>query len=495
MKREQSLFIMLDGRRSGRPLYRQIYEAIRTAILSGEFAHGKRLAATRALARELGVSRITVLNAYEQLFAEGYLDGKGGAGTFVAAELPDNLLKTETVKRSKQKKTDAPLRLSTFGQKLAAKDVGSIRARTIARFQPFQNGLTAVDKFPFGIWSRIATRVHRNPSCEVLGYGDPQGYFPLREVIAAHLRSARGVNCTPGQVIITSGAQQALDLAARIFLSEKDSILIEDPCYQEARSAFAAIGAKIIPVPVDAEGLNLSGAKQKAKLVYVTPSHQYPLGVTMSLPRRLALLEWARTNNAWIIEDDYNSEFRYAGRPLASLQGLDQGGRVIYVGTFSKTIFPSMRIGCAVVPPELVGIFTTARAINDTHSSLIDQAILTEFIGDGHFERHVRRMRTLYAERQQTLIAECEKNLTGLLSVKKADAGMHVVGWLPEGVSDKAIGGKAAEQNLKLAPISAYCVKKLRRGGLILGYTAFEKNQIKEGVKKLKAILSTEISK
>ncbi len=495
MTREQSLFIMLDSRRADRPLYRQIYEAIRMAILSGEFGPGKRLAATRALARELGVSRITVLNAYEQLFAEGYLDGKGGAGTFVAAELPDNLLKTETIKRSNQKKTDAPLRLSPFGEKLALKDIGSIRARTVAKFQPFQNGLTAVDKFPFEIWWRIAARVHRNPSREVLGYGDPQGYLPLREAIAAHLRSARGVNCTPEQVIITSGAQQALDLAARIFLSEKDSVLIEDPCYQEARSAFAAIGAKIIPVPVDAEGLNLAAAKQKAKLIYVTPSHQYPLGVTMSLPRRLALLEWARTRNAWIIEDDYNSEFRYAGRPLASLQGLDQGGRVIYIGTFSKTIFPSMRIGCAVVPPDLVGIFTGARALNDTHSSLIDQAILTKFIGDGHFVRHVRRMRTLYEERQQTLIAECEKNLAGLLDVKKADAGMHVVGWLPEGVSDTAISRKAAEQNLKLAPISAYCAKELPRGGLILGYTAFEKNQIKEGVKKLKAILSTEISR
>jgi GntR family transcriptional regulator / MocR family aminotransferase len=495
MTREQSLFIMLDSRRSGRPLYRQIYEAIRTAILSGEFAPGKRLAATRALARELGVSRITVLNAYDQLFAEGYLDGKGGAGTFVAAELPDNLLKTETIKRSKQKQTNAPLRLSPFGEKLATKDIGSIRARTIAKFQPFQNGLTAVDKFPFEIWSRIAARVHRNPSREVLGYGDPQGYFPLRKAIAVHLRSARGVNCTPEQVIITSGAQQALNLAARIFLSEKDSVLIEDPCYQEARSAFAAIGAKIIPVPVDAEGLNLAATKQKGKLIYVTPSHQYPLGVTMSLPRRLALLEWARSNNAWIIEDDYNSEFRYAGRPLASLQGLDQGGRVIYVGTFSKTIFPSMRIGCAVVPPDLVGIFTAARALNDTHSSLIDQAILTEFIGDGHFARHVRRMRTLYEERQRTLVAECEKNLAGLLEVKKADAGMHVVGWLPQGVSDDAASRKAAEQNLKLAPISAYCAKRLPRGGLILGYTAFGKNQIKEGVKKLKAILSTEISK
>lgn len=487
-------FIMLEDKNGGAPLYRQIYKAIRKAILSGEFPARMRLPATRFLAEQLGVSRITVVNAYEQLFAEGYLEGKTGAGTFVAAQLPDDLLQIGKRKNIPpvQTKNHLPLRLSPFGERLKAKDAASIRTQMQANFQPFQNGLTAVDEFPFEIWSRIAAPFHRNPPLPVLGYGDPQGFRPLREAIAAHLKSARGVVCTSEQVIITSGAQQALDLTTRIFLAENDSVLIEDPCYQEVKNTFAAAGARLNFVSVDDDGLNVAEIPklaEKPKLVYVTPSHQYPLGITMSLPRRLALIEWARAANAWIIEDDYNSEFRYSGRPLASLQGLDAAGRVIYVGTFSKTIFPSLRIGCAVVPPELIDVFSSARALNDVHSSLIDQAILTEFIAEGHFARHIRRMRKLYEHRQKILIEECEKNLKGLLQVKKADAGMHLVGWLPEGISDKLISEKAAEKGLKLAPISAYFNKKLPRGGLILGYTAFDEKQIKEGVIKLKKIL------
>ena len=493
-------FIILENKNHGLPLYRQIYETIRRRILSGEFSARMRLPASRVLARQLGVSRITVVNAYEQLFAEGYLEGKTGAGTFVAAQLPEDLLHIEKRKitATQQSKNPLPPRLSSFGERLQEKAVESIRAQAIATFQPFQNGLTAVDKFPFEIWSRIAARLNRNPPRQILGYGDPQGYLPLREAVAAHLKSARGVNCTPAQVLITSGAQQALDLTARIFLSEKDSVWIEDPCYQEAKSVFAATGANVVSIPVDDEGFNLAAAPKgsaRAKLIYVTPSHQYPLGVTMSLPRRLALIEWANQNDAWIIEDDYNSEFRYTGRPLASLQGLDRDGRVIYIGTFSKTIFPSLRIGCLVVPPNLIDIYTIARALNDVHSSLIEQAILTEFIAEGHFARHVRRMRTLYEERQKILVEECEKQLGELLEVKRADAGMHLVGWLPEGVSGVNISRQAAEQNLKFAPISAYCVSKLPRDGLILGYTAFDKRLIKNTVKKLKAILVDEISK
>lgn len=485
-------FIMLEDQDFGMPLYRQIYEAIRRAILSGELSAATRLPATRVLAQQLGVSRITVLNAYEQLFAEGYLEGKTGAGTFVAAELPDDLLQIDDQKSFPPEGSagEFPLRLSAFGERIRSKSVETIRTRTIAKFQPFQNGLTAVDQFPFEIWSRIASRFHRNPPREILGYGDPQGFCPLREAVARHLRSARGVACEPEQIIITSGAQQALDLTARIFLAEKDTVWTEDPCYLEARNAFAAAGAKIISVPVDNEGFNLAAvtSAKKPKLVYVTPSHQYPLGITMSLPRRLALIEWARAANAWIIEDDYNSEFRYSGRPLASLQGLDGGRRVIYIGTFSKTIFPSLRIGCLVVPPDLVDVFTSARALNDVHSPLIEQAILAEFIAEGHFAGHVRRMRKLYEERQQILISECEKNLKGMLEVEKADAGMHLVGWLPEGVSGKPISEKASARGLKIAPVSAYAVRRLPRDGLILGYTAFDEKQIKDGVKNLKKI-------
>jgi GntR family transcriptional regulator/MocR family aminotransferase len=479
---------------NGAPLYRQIYEAIRRAILSGEFPPGRKLSSSRALAAELGVSRITVVNAYDQLFAEGYLEGKAGAGTFVAAELPDDLLQTAAQKTPGPAKPSEALalRLSNFGERLAQKSMNAVREQTIATFKPFQNGLTAVEEFPFDIWARLAGRWQRNPTRNVLGYGDPQGYRPLREAVAAHLASARGVNCSAEQVIITSGAQQALDLTARIFIMPGDAVLIEDPCYQEARGAFEAAGANVIPVAVDSEGIDpgrAPGGGAHAKLVYVTPSHQYPLGVTMSLARRLALIEWAREANAWIIEDDYNSEFRYAGRPLASLQGLDPAGRVIYVGTFSKTIFPSLRLGCLVLPEGLVDIFSAARALNDVHSSLIDQAVLAEFISEGHFARHVRRMRTLYEARQVTLVEECRKQLGGLLEIEKTDAGMHLVGWLPEGMDDAEISEKAAKRGLHLSPLSAYFSEKPPCGGVILGYTAFDEKQIKYGVRTLKEIL------
>lgn len=489
--KENIPFIMLDAK-SNQPMYRQVYEAIRAAILSGEFVSNLKLPSTRLLAENLGVSRITVFNAYEQLFAEGYTEGKTGAGTFVASRLPDELLQTAKAKTSAANKIkkSAPLNLSVYGKKLNSKEIKS--ARVVHKFQPFQNGLTAIDEFPFEIWSRIAARINKNPPRNLLGYGDPQGYLPLRKAIAAHLRSARGVRCTADQIVITSGAQQALDLTARIFLSENDSVLTENPCYQEAKNSFAATGAKIISVEVDEEGFNpkkIPKSGENAKLVYVTPSHQYPLGVTMSLARRLALLDWANTKNAWIIEDDYNSEFRYAGRPLASLQGLDENGRVIYIGTFSKTIFPALRIGCAVMPPELIEVYTTARSLTDVHSPAIEQAILAEFIAEGHFARHIRRMRTLYEKRQNVLLSECKKHLKDLLEIEKREAGMHLVGWLPEGVDDQKIAEKAAEKKLKLSPVSAYSNKKLKRGGFVLGYTAFDEKEIKRGVKIIKEIL------
>lgn len=485
-------FINLNDFDGQIPLYRMIYETIQKAILSGEYEAKTRLPSSRALAEQLGVSRLTVVNAYEQLFAEGYLEGKIGSGTFVADELPETLLQTKKTSNgfASEKPKAADLRLSDFGKQI--EKTKSIRGCAAAAFIPFQNGLTAIDEFPFEIWSRIAAKFHRNPPRSLLGYGDSQGLVTLREAVAAHLRSARGVNCTADQIIITSGAQQALDLTARIFLSDTDAVLIENPCYLEARKSFEAAGAKIFAVDVDEEGFDaakIPKAGENSKLVYVTPSHQYPLGHTMSLPRRLALLDWAKTHNSWIIEDDYNSEFRYAGRPFPSLQGLDKAERVIYVGTFSKTIFPALRIGCAVVPPELTDVFTAARALTDVHSPIIEQAILAEFIAEGHFARHIRRMRTLYEQRQKILVSECEKQLSGLLEVKKNAAGMHLVGWLPEGVDDRIISQKAAEKGLKLAPISDYSATKMPRGGLILGYTAFDERQIKDGVTKIRELL------
>jgi len=488
-------FIQLDDRDSATPLYRQIYEAIRRAILRGEFAAQTRLPATRFLADQLGVARMTVVNAYDQLFAEGYVEGKQGSGTRVAATLPDEMLRVRQEKVIRSKESARPRKpiLSRRGRWLTLTTSKTVRGHSDKNNYAFQDGMPAVDEFPFKLWSQLAARRMRNPSRELLGYGDPAGYFPLRASIAVHLKTARGVHCDAEQVIIVAGAQQALDLTARVLLDPDSSAWLEDPCYPGARNSFLFAGAKVIDIPVDREGFDLARAikhHKRARLVYVTPSHQFPLGITMSLSRRLALLEWAERGNAFIIEDDYNSEYRYAGRPLASLQGLDKNDRVIYIGTFSKTIFPSLRLGCMVVPKVLTSAFITARALTDWHSPSLDQATLADFINEGHFARHIRRMRTLYKERQEILVAAARRELDGLIELVAAEAGMHLVGWLPKSVNDKTASAQARHHGVVAAPLSGFSPNKLPRGGLVLGYTGVNSKQIKDGVKRLARALS-----
>ena len=478
------------------PLYRQIYEAIRRAILNGEFEARMQLPATRILAKQLGVSRMTVINAYEQLFAEGYLEGKTGAGTFVASEIPEELLQIS--QPGKKNKTGEigreKVKISKFAERISETQTRVSRFQSSTSQLPFKNGLTAVREFPFDVWEKIAVRVYRRSRYKISGYGEAAGYRSLREAVAAHFAASRGVHCDIEQIFITNGAQQALDLIGRVLLETGDKVWIEDPCYQEALGVFRAVGAQIIPVAVDAEGFNLADAMRKsdaAKLVYITPSHQYPTGVTMSLARRLSLLEWARKTGAWIVEDDYNSEFRYAGRPLASLQNLDGCGRVIYVGTFSKTIFPALRLGCMVVPRNLIEIFRAARSLSDCHSPIFEQAILADFIAEGHFARHLRRMRTLYEKRQNILVEEAEKTLGGLLKISKAQSGMHLIGWLAEGFDETEVAEKASENELNLTPLSSYCIENKLPPGLILGYTGFDEKQIRQGIQRLKQVLES----
>ncbi|MDX6382785.1 MAG: GntR family transcriptional regulator / MocR family aminotransferase [Blastocatellia bacterium] len=487
-------FITLDDK-SEAPFYRQIYETIRRSILSGGLSSGRQLPASRLLAKQLGVSRMTVVNAYEQLLAEGYLEGRIGAGTFVSAHLPEEFLQASGFKRleHQEKQSARKVILSRYGTRLAQNSRVILQHHCATALEPFQHGVAALDEFPFGVWSKIAQKWQKHPSSTVLSYGDAVGFQPLRDAVAAHLAAARGVRCTPDQIIITNGTQQALDLITRVFLSESEDVCLEDPGYIGARDIFAATGARIIPVPIDDEGFDLQAARkrsQNARLIYVTPSHQFPLGVTMSLARRLSLLEWARERDAFVIEDDYNSEYRYAGRPLASLQGLDRDGRVIYVGTFSKTIFPALRLGYLVVPLDLMDVFASARALTDLHSPLIEQAVLAEFIAERHFARHIRRMRGMYEERQQTLVEEARKNLGDMLEVAPAKAGMHLIGWLPGGIGDREVSLRAAEAGLNLAPVSAYCIEQNLRGGLLLGYTAYDEKHIKQGMKKLARVLS-----
>ena len=490
-------FIGLDES-SDQPLYRQIYESIRRSILTGEFYPGKILPPTRFLATELGISRMTVINAYDQLTAEGYLESRKGAGTFVAEHLPEEFLNTPLVnaKKDNTKITRRRHKFSAYGKNVFSQAEDISRFHRAAPFVPFQHGLAAVDDFPFDVWMKLTNKIYRTLSKENFSYGDAAGFYPLRAAIAAHLKSVRAVSCAPEQVIITCGAQHSFDLIGRIFLAPGTEVLMENPCYFGVEQAFQSFDAKFIPVPVDKNGFNLTaGLKQSrsARLVYVTPSHQFPLGVTMTLKRRLELLEWAGNSEAWIIEDDYDSEFRYAGRPLPSLQGLDRSGRVLYVGTFSKTVFPALKIGCVVVPPDLIETFTAVRALSGAQSAIGDQATLAEFIAEGHFSRHLRRMRRLYEMRQKILVSEIKKHLSGRLEVETEISGMHVIGWLPEKIDDKKISARIADRGIKATALSTHFLAKSApaRGGLILGYTAFGEKEIKNGVRKLAAALKS----
>jgi GntR family transcriptional regulator/MocR family aminotransferase len=476
--------ILLDTS-SAVPLHRQLYEGLRGAILAGRLSAGTRLPATRMLAHELGISRNTVLNAFEQLLAEGYVEGQTGSGTYVSHVLPDDLLHVLPTPPA-QPLAPSNRRLSQRGSLLAATSVTAVDDQGPPR--AFRTGLPAFDTFPFDIWTRLVARHWKQPPPELLSYGDPAGYHRLREVIAAYLGAARGVQCTTDRVIIVAGSQQGLDLAARVLLDPGDRVWIEDPGYVGARGALRSAGAELVPVPLDQEGLRVAvgiDTCANARMAYVTPSHQFPLGVTMSLSRRLALLDWARRADAWLLEDDYDSEYRYTGRPLPALQGLDGDGRTIYLGTFSKVLFPSLRLGYLVVPLDLVNAFVAAKALADRHPPSIEQAALADFIAEGHFARHIRRTRALYAGRQAALIAAAQHELAGLMELHPAAAGMHLVGWLPPGMADTDAASRAAAVGVDVSPLSAYALEPLERGGLLLGYAAADQNEIHRAVRRL----------
>lgn len=358
----------------------------------------------------------------------------------------------------------------------------------------FQPGLPSIDDFPFDVWSRMISKRWRYPSSELACYGSSAGYRPLRDAIASYAQLARGVRCEPEQVIIVAGSQQGLDMVVRVLLDPGDPAWIEDPCYRGACGALVGAGTRLVPVPVDEQGLDVAAGESvcaDARVAYVTPSHQYPLGVTMSLARRLALLDWATRSGAWIIEDDYDSEYQYTGRPLAALQGLDKEDRVIYVGTFSKVLFPSLRLGYLIVPGNLVDTFSAAHAHTSYFCPLIEQVVLTDFITEGHFSRHIRRMRRLYEERQAVLVQSAESDLGGLLEVSPARAGMHLIGWLPDTVNDQDVSRRAARGGIDVRPLSFYCIEAKHRPGLLLGYTGIPEAEIRLGVRRLADILRT----
>jgi GntR family transcriptional regulator/MocR family aminotransferase len=495
---EASVTVGLD-RSSAVPLYRQLYEGLREGILAGTLPAGSRLPSVRALVRELKVSRNTVEGALAQLSAEGYLEARIGSGTYVSGALPDDALRAGRARGTARGRVlpggSGPVGregLSRRGATLAGTPVSASGRRRATEPRPFRPAVPAIEEFPLKVWRRLAGEFWRRPPRGSLGYGEPAGYRPLRMAIAEHLRAYRAVRCSWEQVIVVSGSQQALDLCARLLLDEGDRAWIEDPCYLGARAALSANGARLVPVPVDDDGLDVASGETQApdaRLACVTPSHQYPTGATMSLSRRLALLAWASRTGAWVLEDDYDGEFRYSGRPLSSLQGLDDEGRVIYVGTFSKVLSPALRIGYAVVPPGLVDAFQHARAVTDRHPPVPEEAILAEFVAEGHFARHLRRMRGLYAERQQALVAAADAGLAGLLEVRPSGAGLHLVGRLPDGADDVAISGSLAAGGVEAPSLSAHRFSMSGTPGLVLGYAAFDETAIRDGVERLAGAL------
>jgi GntR family transcriptional regulator/MocR family aminotransferase len=470
------------------PLYRQIYQCIRTRILSGQLAPGTRLPSTRHLADDLRVARSTVVQAFEQLRAEGYIRGVMGAATCVSASLPDLHLKP-TAPVARERPVQRSSLVSARGRAIAETPH---RSHWILGRAPraFRAGVPAVDIFPVDIWGRILARRWRRTPPRMLSYAEPFGYAPLRGAVTEYLRAARGVNCSPGQVMIVGGSQQAIDLCARVLLDPGDTAWLEDPGYHGARGALVAAGATIACIPVDGEGLVVSEGQRRApdaRLAFVTPSRQLPLGVTMSLARRLELLEWA-ARKAWIVEDDYDSEFRYASRPLAALQGLDRAGCVLYTGTFSKVMFPSLRLGYLVVPESLVDVFAAARHFADYHSPYLEQAAMADFITEGHFERHIRRMRQIYQHRQAVFVDAAARELSDHLQLEPADAGMTLIGWLRSG-DDVAVARAAEDAGIDSLPLTPFAMEHRVAPGLVLGYAGVQEGDLRRGVSQLAALL------
>jgi GntR family transcriptional regulator/MocR family aminotransferase len=489
----------------GRSLQWQVYDRLRRDILGGRFRPGERLPSSRALARSLRVSRTTTVLAYEQLLAEGYVETRPASGTFISRVLPDDTPTPRMRETDRSRAGDSgplplsyspTLPLSRWGQRLL--EAGRAAAPTGGRLPyDFRPGRPDWAAFPRGLWRRLAARRWASASDELTSYGDPAGHTPLREAIAAHLARSRGVRCEPSQVVVVNGSQQAADLLARVWLDPGDAAVVEDPGYPEAALALRAYGVYVLPTPVDREGLvvdRLPAAHPPtlggSRLVYVTPSHQFPTGAALSLRRRLALLEWAAARGALIVEDDYDSEFRYEGRPLESLQGLDESGLVAYVGSFSTALFPPLRVGYAVLPPRLVEPFVAAKWLADRQTASLDQQVLADFIADGHFARHLRRMGRLYRTRRDALLIALREHLAAVVEPSGAGAGLHLVAWLKAGLDENAVAAAAAKAGVGVYPVGRFRLAPGGRPGLLLGYAALDVSRVSAGVQRLASAMA-----
>ena len=480
--------LMLPPRDPGVPAYRWLYAALRGEILAGRLRPGTRLPATRDLARQYATSRGTIVNAFDQLESEGYIDAAMGSGTSVSKTLPDELLQVRgEAGPSPPMLRRARRRVSDYGRRVTLFSGLEIRPP-----RAFRTNLPALDAFPTAAWARIMARRSRHSPSSLLMGCEPIGYAPLRAAVAHYLGMSRGVQCTPDQIVIVSGVQEALDLVARLFLNPGERVCMENPGYPGAAIAFESVGARLSFAPLDNQGMLVRGRSlRQARLVYVTPGHQFPLGMTMSLPRRLQLLEWAERSGALIFEDDYDSEYRYSGRPVPALCGLDRAGQVFFAGSFSKVLFPSLRLGYLVVPSDVVDRFAAAKSATSRHAPLLEQAVLHEFIAEGHFGRHLRRMRELYAERLAVLLASGRQYLAGLLEISPIEAGLQTVGWLSEGIDGETAAAAAAARDVDVTPLSRYHRGPVEREGLQLGFAAVNTHEIRRGVRDLATALKT----
>ena len=466
------------------PLFRQLYLGLRQAIVSGTFRVGERLPSTRDLAEQLGMSRTVVLLAYDQLLAEGFVLGRVGSGTYVAPGFAGT-------RRSNRSGSSTKLRLSRFGRlaAAAAPKVNFPERQSPALRCDFAYGRSDIEVFPFETWRRILLRNARKVPVRELDYGSAAGTLELREAISAHTQRSRAVVCDPSQVIVVNGSQQALDLVVRALIESGDRVAIENPQYQGIREILRTAGARLVPVPVDRDGLIPERLPEGVRIAFVTPSHQFPTGAILPLARRLALLKWARRQNAVVVEDDYDGEFRYGGQPLESLQGLDMEGRVIYVGTFSRTVFPALRLGYLIVPRAFVSTLTTAKWLNDRHSATLEQHTLAEFITSGMYERHLRRVRRRNAARREALLDAIRKYLGDRVEVTGDGAGAHIVLWPRKRLSEGAVIAGAASRGVGIYGISRYFLTQPSQVGFVLGYSRMKEEEIREGIRRLGELL------
>jgi GntR family transcriptional regulator / MocR family aminotransferase len=482
---------MLLGLDGHGPIYQQIYRALRAAILSGALPPHTRLSSTRSLAQEAGVSRNTVVIAYEQLLAEGYIVGQLGSGTFVAPEIPDVAHTVVERTRIADAADDASAYdCSAYATRARMAPSPVMKRRMSAIRYDFRYGLPDLEAFPFDIWRKLLARHLRATAAEPLMYGAPEGSMRLREAITGYVRRARGVQCDPDQVVVVNGSQQALDLIARTLIDPDDVLVIENPNYLGAREVFIAAGARLVPGLVDEDGLNidrLPALARRARLIYVTPSHQFPTGAIMPIARRLALLAWAATHGSYVVEDDYDSEYRYEGRPIEAMQSLDRNGRVIYVGTLSKILFPALRLGYLVLPKPLIDVFRTIKYLSDRHTASLQQDVVTEFVAQGHFERHLRRTRKRNAQRRVALLHALDREFGDAVSVQGANAGLHLLAWFrnraPEDTEE--IVARAEQAGVGVYPVTPYYLDRPPAAGLMLGYAALNVSDIDTGITRL----------